>query len=383
MNASRSVDFDTEAAVEACLSSLPASPGSHTVAFGFDGVIDTVREMVAQRQGPDDYVRIGELSTLTDRIGESAAKETSVTIEWVDKGTRTGGLVAHHTRAFAKLGCNPRMIGFFGDPITSEFESEFAAFPKVTLGTPGRTAAVEFNDGKLLLTETTGHHNLDWATLQRRLGHERLAKHLDEVDLLGVGYWAMIPGLPSIIEGLATELWPTLSSPPAHVLFDPADIRHFPSQRLAAGLDPLCKLNETVPVTVSGNRGEAIAFATLATTGVDHESLAAVATHAREHLGVDRFIAHGASGAATATTETVARVEALQTNDPVLTTSAGDHFNVGVGLGLLEGMNEGALTALGNIVAGSFVRSGNAPSYEDILLYADTYASAVGSGMMM
>ncbi len=379
MNASRSVDFDTEAAVEACLSSLPATPGSHTVAFGFDGVIDTIREMVAQRRGPDDYVRINELSTLTDRIAASAAHESSVTIEWIDNGTRTGGLVAHHSRAFAKLGCTPRMIGFFGDPITSEFESEFAAFPKASLGTPGRTAAVEFNDGKLLLTEATGHQDLDWATLQRRIGHDRLANYLNGVDLLGVGYWAMIPGLPSIIEGLATELWPTLSSPPADVLFDPADIRHFPSERLAAGIDPLRTLNETVPVTVSANRGEAIAFAALATDDVEHDSLATMATNVRAKLGVDRFIAHGPSGAATATTETVARVETHHTNDPVLTTSAGDHFNVGVGLGLLEGMNEGALTALGNTVAGSFVRSGNAPSYEDILMYADTYASAVSS----
>jgi hypothetical protein len=285
------------------------------------------------------------------------------------------------------------MVGRFGRPPAEPFAREFADRDLLSVGTPSRTDAVEFDDGKLLLPEMIDVQQFDWATMRERVGLEALAERLEHLDLLGVGYWVDTPRIRTVLEGLRTELFPTLSSPPDRLLFDPGDLRQIDADRVRAGSRALTRLDETVPVTVSANRSETAVLADVVgaedgarspnegadgdpvagrSGGGDRLGLADDARTARAGLGVTRFVAHGAEGAVAVTDEGLARVRAPRVRDPELTTSAGDHFNAGLAVGLLAGMDEPAALVAACSLAGQFVRTGDPPS-------PDAFRSFVGS----
>ncbi len=71
------------------------------------------------------------------------------------------------------------MVGMYGDPVHDAFETEFGEYELHSLGEPGVTDAVTFDDGKLMLTEVGDTLSLDWAELDTAFGHDRLAEKLD------------------------------------------------------------------------------------------------------------------------------------------------------------------------------------------------------------
>lgn len=367
----------TKRGIRACREHFPTGPHEHTVLFGFDGIIDTVREMVAERESNGSVSLIRELDSLGERITDSVASETSVAIEWMDCGTRTGGHVCHLSRAVGRWGLTPLMVGTFGTPMEPEFESSFAEYTTYSIGDPGTTDAVEFDDGKLLLTETGDYRELDWKLLDERLGHDQLASLLEQADLFGVGYWSMIPDLPEILYGLAEDVWPTLSDPPSHVFFDPADIRHLSDSQLVDGFDALRTLNRQVPVTLSANRGETEALVASGGGSTAGDSMLDLAIAARDIVGVDTVASHGARASAMTSEDDQALVETLHIDEPEIVTSSGDHFNAGVCLGLLEGFEAEATTALGNAVAGAFITTGRTPTLPEVQTFLGEYAEHV------
>lgn len=367
---------ETRHHVQTCADALPETLTPQQIVFGFDGFVDSVREAVESRSGPTSYEPTSQLEAFGDRITTSAAGGSSCTIEWVNNGTRTGGHTAHLGRVFSTLGWDPVLVGTFGQPIQSEFEREFDDHTLLSIGRPTYTDAVEFDDGKLMLTDTGTQPTLDWATIHEEVGLETLAEHVDGATLLGVGYWAMIPSMPSIWDGLASELWPLLDDPPEIVLIDTADIRQLATERLENGIETLRTLCETVPVTVSANRAEVLTLARLFDEEQSERSLESAARLVREEIGAERVVGHSSQRAALATDAESVAVQVPHTDNPEMTTSAGDHFNAGLALGLLHEMPEGAALVVANAVAGHFVRTGAPPTYEEIRDFVSSYERA-------
>jgi hypothetical protein len=352
---------------------LPETIGGGSLAFGFDGFIDHIREGVDERSGPQRYESIGELGSLGDRISTSAAAGSSCTVEWIQNGTRIGGHTSHVGRAFMRLGFDPTLIGTFGQPPEDPFIEEFDEDSLVSIGEPTYTDAVEFNDGKLLLTDTGTQPTLDWELIRDRVGLEQLAERIDGTRLFGIGYWAMIPSMPSIWDGLRTDLWPMLDDPPECVLLDTADIRQLSTAQLEDGIESLRRLSESLPVLMSANRAETNRIADHMGKAPSDRSLASAARIVREQTGVAGFAGHGTEEAVLATPEESVRARAPRCNDPTSTTGAGDHFNTGLALGWLEDVDNGATLVLAHAVAGYFVRNGQPPTYDELRSFVSTY----------
>ncbi|MDL5363371.1 TrmB family transcriptional regulator sugar-binding domain-containing protein [Halalkalicoccus sp. NIPERK01] len=370
---SQSMDEETAEYLATCLASLPDELADSEVTFGFDGMVDNVRQMVDERHGPDEYDRLDHLEELGDRIRTSAASDTSFTNEWLQVGTRCGGHAAHLSRAFGTLGHTPTLIGAFGQPIHEKFREEFGEYELHSFGEPTITDAVEFNDGKLMLQETGSLSTVDWDHICSEVGVETVAETVDGTDLLGLGYWAFLPMMPTIWDGLRTDLWPLLSDPPNSVFIDPADIRQLSREHLRDGLTSLRRLDETVPVTFSANRGETMALANLSASEDQERSLRSAATVAREQLGVSRFVGHSPVESVLVDGDETFRTDIPRTTDPIMTTSAGDHFNAGLILAQLNGLAGGEQLILGNALAGWFVRNGDPPTYDQLRTFVDTY----------
>jgi hypothetical protein len=364
-------DSQTRDAVASCQTHLPSEPSGGSVLFGFDGYVDNVRE-AGTNAGASDSERISTLSEFGEEIVTSAAADSSLSISWECRGQRTGGHVSHLSRVYQNLGFDPSLVGMCGDPVLDLFEREFGACTVHSLGEPGVTDAIEFNDGKLLLTESGGAATLDWETLQSRVGVDTLVDELDGAKLLGIGYWAVIPELAPILDGLRETVFPKLTDPPQHVLLDPANIREIDREMLESIVAATHRLADVVDVTVSANRYETKELATVL-GGQTGDDLVEDARVAFDALDVERFVGHSVTESVVVSDDGTASVRVTPVESPALTTSAGDHFNAGVSLGLVEGLPEDAAVVLGNALAHEFVRTGETPSYGDVVSAVSTY----------
>lgn len=367
---------ETRAAITECRRSLPDRLDTAPVAFGFDGFVDRVRRMVAERQDETTFDALETLDELGDRISTSAAADSSLSIEWLQTDVRTGGHVAHLSRAYAHLGFEPTMLGTFGQPIDDTFTGEFEAEWMHSFGDPGYTDAVEFADGKLMLMEIRKTRHLDWDEVTDSLPPEELAARIDGCRLLGLGYFADMPGFPTIVQGLRSDVWPLLEEPPETVLVDPGDVRKLTASELRDGMGVIASLDDVVPTTISANRFET---SVLADVLADHDDdgLATAAEAVFEALDVTRVVGHSVEESVSVSDAGRSRVAVPRVSDPEITTSAGDHFNVGLSLGLVHDLSDGAAVALGNAVASWFVRTGDQPTYDELRGFFDEYEQFV------
>ncbi|WP_135305955.1 carbohydrate kinase family protein [Haloarcula amylovorans] len=364
-------DSQTRDAVLSCQKQLPSEPSGGNVVFGFDGFVDNVRQ-AGTNAGSSADERITTLREFGEEIVTSAAADSSLAISWERHGQRTGGHVSHLSRAYQTLGFDTTLVGMCGDPILDIFEQEFKACTVYSLGDPGITDAIEFNDGKLMLMESGGAATLDWETIESRVGIETLVDELDGAKLLGIGYWAVIPEMASILDGLREEVFPKLSAPPEQVLLDPANIRELDQEVLEPIVTATRRLAEEVEVTVSANRYETKELADVLGAHTSEE-LVADARVVFDSLAVDRFVGHSVTESVVVSDEGTTSVSVNPVDSPELTTSAGDHFNAGVSLGLVEDLPEAAAVVLGNALAREFVRTGETPSYDDVVSAVSSY----------
>lgn len=370
------IDAETEAHIESCKDNFPTGLPDKRIAFGVDGTIDRVRRMVAKRNSPESYERLTRLSDLGERITTAAAADSSCNIEWFQDGSRAGGHVSHLGRAMLELDLEPVLVGTFGTPPNNVFREELDGATLLPVGAPSVTDAVEFEDGKLMLSESGVQRTMNWDRIETVVGVDVLADHIDGTSVLGLGYWSLIPEMATIWEGIATELWPMLSDPPESILVDPGNLRRLSTDRVRKGLSSLRSLDECANVTVSANRIETGELArTLADSEASSDSFTSDARSAYEGLQVSRFVGHGMSEAVSIRETSTSRVEIPVTDDPVLTTSAGDHFNSGLVLSQISDMGDGPSLIVASALAGWFVRNGNPPELEQLQTFIETYAS--------
>ena len=367
------MDAQTRRAVDAAREGFPQRVEPGRVVFGFDGYLDRVREVVADRTDPETYDRLDTLAGFRDRLDASVRADSSLSFEWLEDGRRTGGHTCHLARAFGTWAFEPTMLGMYGDPVRDAFDAEFGDYEIRSLGEPGVTDAVEFDDGKLMLTEIGDTMALDWDGLDERLGHGRLVECLDGAALLGVGYWSETPDLPDILTGLRS-LWTEIPDPPETVLVAPGDVRKLDAERLRAGREAVGALTDVTDVVVSANRAETAVLAD-AFAGEADRSFEASARAVAEAVDPTWFVGHGvdrsvvvADGGAETTSVAVPAVD-----EPAMTTSSGDHFNAGLGLGLVTGLPPAAAVVVGNSVAGHFVRTADQPSLAAVRSFVEAY----------
>ncbi|EMA13025.1 hypothetical protein [Haloarcula marismortui] len=371
------MDEETRRAVATADEALPTSDAlpdaidTGRVVFGFDGYLDRVREVVADRIDPESHERLATLESFGDRIDRSVAADSSLSFEWLQQGSRTGGHTSHLARAFGGWSFDPVMVGMYGDPVHDAFETEFGEYELHSLGEPGVTDAVEFDDGKLMLTEIGDTMSLDWAELDAAFGHDRLAEKLDGASLLGTGYWSETPDLPTVFDGLRT-LWDGIDDPPETVLVDPGDVRKLDADRLRAGREAIGRLDEVTDVVVTSNRAETGVLAD-AYAGDAERSFVDDAEAVFEALEPTWFVGHGVEQSVVVTAAGTDSVAVPSVSDPELTTSSGDHFNAGLGLARIADLSPAAAVVVGNAVAGYFVRTADQPSLADVRAFVDEY----------
>jgi hypothetical protein len=338
------------------------------ILLGCDGFVDETYEIVEVRQSRAEFTAMKKLRQFGELIVSRA--DGGVGVELVPKRRCEGGFAINTGRVAACLGLKPVLPGLYGkhaiDPAYEEFTGSCEL---ASLGDPALTIALEFGDGKILMSNLEAVSSLSWQDFETHFGKERLRELFSGVDILGLGYWSLTANFDDLFEGFMRQ-YETLP-PPRRMFFDFADIKKKSSESFLRSLEMIKAFNARIPMTFSLNEHEV--FELFSRIGVALPELApapiaAALTEARQKIGFDELVVHTPEfAAASSASEGEAHAKQDRQVNVVRLAGAGDSFNGGylcASLGHLPLRNR---LVMANAVAAFFVTHATGPGRDELL----------------
>ncbi|ELZ76317.1 TrmB family transcriptional regulator [Haloferax gibbonsii ATCC 33959] len=359
-----------------CRESLPTSFGGGTFAVGFDGAIDHMKQIVAERTGPDSYKPMNDFEALREALGQADTATQSPFVEWVETAAIAGGHSVNTGGVPATLGNDVTFVGMYGQPLLHEFRERFPDQRLVSIGEPSRGDLVQFTDGKVVLSEGGVHSTLDWESLCESVPVRTLIEIFDDATHVSIGVWASFPRLPTVLDGIRTEVWPKLESPPEQVYFMSGDTTRLSDTRFPAGITSLSAFSETVPVTLFATWRQVARYARLFDEDTTN-SLVRMTENVCKRLDIARFVVHTPHEAILTTphAETTV-VETPIADDSVVMKNAENYFAGGFAVAEMAGLDDGPSLVVANAVADFFTRYEREPTEAELREAIATYDSA-------
>ena len=343
---------------------------SRNAVLGFDGFVDKIMHVVANRTGPGtQFERMPKIEDFGNRIVAAAGKSTNMELYPIME--KLGGNGPIMGNALLAAGVKTRYIGALGSPTIHPVLADFAARTEaVSIGDPGMTTAVEFEDGKILLGNMASLDNVTMEAILSTMGEGAFLDLLSRADLIALVNWTMIPHMTEIFSVLLDRILPILPPRDQRVFFfDLADPEKRSVGDLQTALRTISRFHPFGSVTLGLNLKEAIQVAKvldLPEPETDEAGLKALASGIRQNLQIGTVVVHPTDSAACATRDDTWWVPGPYTEKPKITTGAGDHFNAGFVTGQLLKLTPEACLTMGVSFSGFYVRTAKSPSLNDM-----------------
>ena len=342
------------------------NPAGKSAVVGLDGFVDKIVTPVDKRHGlEENFDAIETIGALGSRISAAAGK--SANIELYPRFDKLGGNGPIMANALLSLGLGVRYVGALGRPLIDPVFEEFAKkTDAVSLANPGITTAAEFKDGKLMFGNMRSLGEIDYNRILEACGEGAFIDMLAKADVISVVNWTMIPKMTSILVEIVERIMPNL--PPRdtrNLFFDLTDPAKRSTEDIREVLQVISRFQAHAEVTLWLNFNEALQVSdTLGVNGgeKDEESLRQMATEIRRELDLACVVVHPVESAACATKDGSWWTEGPYTENPKITTGAGDHFNAGFSSARLCGFSPLTSLALATCTSGHYVRTAQSPS---------------------
>ncbi len=361
---------------------------------GFDGFIDVISTAVDARASmePADYRAFTDIRAFAGRVEAAAGKSTN--IELVVHEERFGGNGPLLAGGLAALGVETTFVGCVKGDTVGTVHPVFRSFAQrcarvVPLASPGRTECLEFSDGKVMFNKvfTQGREgesmqSVRWGGVVEACGGVgALRAMVASCSLLAIVNWSIMAGVEDIWAGLARDVLAQIpaeapgAGTPRRILIDISDPAKRTREDIQRAVRAVAELHKACPVTLGLNLSEAeqVCAAVVGDGAVQRVASAplsdrcvAFATAIREAAGIEGVVVHPREGAGgvfvRAGVVESAWVDGPFTPTPKLSTGAGDHFNAGLGLGLMLGLPLRELLGFATATSGAYVRDGESPA---------------------
>jgi ketohexokinase len=335
---------------------------------GLDGFVDEILHVVDKRENAEVYQRLATITHLSDRLAAAAGKSTNV--ELVNQITKLGGNGPIMANALASFGMKVTYLGVLGHPNLHPVFEDFARRAEVhSIGAPGTTDALEFEDGKVMVGKHLSLKQVTWDNIQKRFGRDRFAGKFAAADLVGFVNWTMLPYMSDVWESILTEICPGMKSPRRVIFFDLADPEKRTREDILRALELIGRFEQYFNVILGLNEKEAYEVGDvfgIRPEGATPEALSDLCLKIALRLKSGTLVVHPVSYALAISNQKVDMVEGPFTAKPLITTGAGDHFNSGFCLGRLLGLDNQMSVLTGVTTSGYYVRTAQSPSIEQI-----------------
>lgn len=334
---------------------------------GFDGFVDEIIHAVATRTNNHEFKRIETITEFADRVASAAGK--SANIELVPIVEKLGGNGPLMAMAAAGMGAQVTCLGMLGYPeIHPVFKPLKSICKVVSVGIPGHTDALEFQDGKLMLGKLNTIKDMCWSRLLEVVGEPVMRELFFLSDMVACTNWTMLTEMEEIIENI-TRMVPDGCQ--VKFFFDLADPEKRSDQDLGRVLEQIQALNKKTDVILGLNLREAEQVsAVLSVKEPPRESVEGVeaaSVRLRERLGIHGVVVHAIRYAGAAVGGESAGIEGPFCPSPKLSTGAGDHFNGGFCAGIMADLSVLDALYCGVGASGWYVRNARSPTSEDVV----------------
>lgn len=341
---------------------------SGKILLGCDGFVDETYEIVEVRKSQSEFTPMKKLKQFGELL--VARADGGVGLELVPKRRCEGGFAINTGRVAACLGLMPRLPGLYGrqaiDPAYEPFKDICELF---SLGDPALTIALEFGDGKVLMSNLAAVSTLNWGDFEKHFGEQKLKEMFSGVDILGLGYWSLTANFDELFRGFMKQ-YETLT-PPRRMFFDFADIKKKSSESFIRSLELIKSFGSKIPMVLSLNEHEVLEL--FSRIGVERPDLtppaiSAALAIARKKIGFDELVVHTPEFAA-ASSAAAGEAYALQDRQTkiVRLAGAGDSFNGGYLCASLGDLSLKERLVVANAVTAFFVTHGTPPNKAELL----------------
>ena len=353
-----------------------AAPLNMTV--GLDAFVDEIIRVVDRRTSDTEFTTIEQIVELGTRIIGASGQSTN--LELVVERVKLGGNGPIMANALAALGPQVSCVGPLGEgSLHPAFEEMGRTATLISLGAPGHTDALEFEDGKVMLGKLEPLNLVTWPRLLERAGADGLVNLFANADLLALVNWTMIPAMSAIWEEILILLAAHPASPTRRFFFDLADPEKHDDAKVAAACRLLAQFQEFGPTTLGLNEKEAFRVGrALGYEGGHHgrSEVLGVTSFISAKLPLETVVVHPRAYAVVGTRgEITANVDGPFVENPLISTGAGDHFNAGFCLGKQLGLtnDEAATAAVGT--SGYYVRNAESPSLDQLAGFLESQSA--------
>lgn len=349
---------------------------------GFDGYVDKIQKVVRSRSaaGHQYFDGIGEFADQAQTLAGKSGQ-----IELVTLATKIGGngpILAH---ALASLGVANRCVGTLSDPVFKQMHRQCEL---ISLGPPAESNALEFGDGKIILSEVSVFERLRWDYVSEQVGPDTLRQQYAESQLLTFVDWANLPHGNDLWAGYLTHVVEATTRPaPPRFFFDLCDPTKRSAEEVNQALGIIARYVPFGPVILGMNENEArrIYLARHGYSPADPVRLAQtpdlrqIAAYIRQTTAIPTVLIHPTDRSLVATAEGVWEAAGRLVPEPKVLTGGGDNLNAGFCWGLLHGFSLTDCLLLGMATSGAYIQNGSSPTVADLLVYVENWLTELGA----
>ena len=344
------------------LDQIEKSADRKHVLTGFDGFVDRIKRPVSSRAG----VEVHWFRTLSDfaaRIQSAAGR--SGQIEMVTEKTKPGGNGPLLAETLGKCRIDCLCIGAMGYPqLHNIFARQQSDYRILSILEPGRSDAVEFDDGKIIFSELSVFDHYNWTYVRRTAGIEKLRTAVEESNLIAFVDWANLPHSADIWRGLLEEVIRPLGTQDRIFLFDLCDPSRKTDEQVREVLELIGRFSDFGRVVLGLNENEATRIFTAVFSA--QADVRTAAGRLFNHMQIDTLLVHPVDRCIVCRKDGVTELEGWVIREPRVLTGGGDNLNAGFCLGLLHGLDMEACVLLGMAASGAYVQRGFSPGVGDL-----------------
>ena len=338
------------------------------IVSGFDGFVDEMISVVEERTDLSHWTPVPTIARMAEHMNAAAGR--SSLREIIVHDMAAGGCTVNLSDGTATLGIPMHVFATMGEPIHSAFQSllQKCASYRSWGATPGRTLALEFSDGKYMLSAITPTFDFTPEHLDKMLADGYYLQCCRDASMLVLTDWSMFPHMTACWKKLNAEVFSKLPRRlPLYI--DLVD----PSSRTITDIDEMLhtvtELEENVETILGLNGVEANVVARVLGIPTVTDSLEDIATQAAEileNLQINAVSIHCVKTAALADATGSYAVSGPYCAKPKKSTGAGDRFNAGFCAGTLLKLSPRERLLVGCACSGFFVREARSATAKEL-----------------
>ncbi len=325
--------------IASVLNELEQRSGRHFAMVGLDGFVDKIQKPV-KYQDLEGYNYYQSLDEFGQRIKE--ASDQSAQIELHTSTVKLGGNAPIFANALAELNIRNLCLGTFGSPqIHPVFRQIHPDCKLISVGNAAETNALEFEDGKLILSELSIFSDLDWQSVSSKTDIHELVRAAQHTQLIGLVDWCNLPHASDIWRGFLKDVVKPAAVEHIKFFFDLADPSRKAPDEVKAALDIINQFSDFGEVSLGLNENEALKLAMFLGLTVeesdDQLKLLRVGRLLFDFMNIHQLIIHPIDGCMLINHTEELYLDGRVISQPKVSTGGGDNFNAGFCYGLLNG----------------------------------------------